>query len=166
MAYNQEIKSSLRALYVHQALSLEAAAQKIDVSFGTASRWKRDAKAEGDDWDKARAARFLSQQGADEGTRIMLEDFVTLFQSTIETIKKDENATGLVKAEALSRLSDAYSKTMSAAKKGAPEVNRLAIGMDVIKLMADFVGAKFPNHAAAFVEILEPFGDHLSQALA
>lgn len=165
MAYNAETKRALRAAYVHQGLGLEACADKLDVGFGTASRWKRDAKVAGDDWDTARAANFLSQEGADAVTRVVLEEFVTLFQSTMTTIKEDKSATGLAKAEALSRLSDAYSKTMSAAKKGAPEVNRLALGMDVIKLLADFVGNKFPQHATVFVEILEPFGEHLSQAL-
>ena len=165
MAYNAEVRRSVRSSYVHEGISLETAAQKHAVAFGTASRWKRDAKADGDDWDSARAARFLSQEGAAAVTAVVLENFVTLFDSTIKLIREDDKATGLEKAEAISRLSDAYQKTMSAARKGAPEVNKLAVGMDVIKLLADFVGNKFPEHAPAFIDILEPFGTHLAQEL-
>lgn len=166
MAHSAETKRALRSAYVYQSLSLEAAAEQADISTGTAARWKKEAKAEGDDWDKARAAKMLSANGAEAVTQAVLEQFVTLFQSTIESIKNDTKATGLAKAEALSRLSDAYNKTMSAARKGSPEVNKLAVGMDVIKLFADFIGAKYPQHAAVFIEILEPFGQHLSESFA
>lgn len=166
MAHAQEIKRAVRGAFVYDALPLEAAAKKAGVSFGTASRWKREAKTDGDDWDKARTAKMLSADGAEAVTHAVLEEFVLLFQTTIQTIKEDTKASGLQKAEALSRLSDAYNKTMSAARKGSPEVNRLAVGMDVIKLFAEFIGVRYPQHASVFIEVLEPFGQHLSESFA
>ena len=165
MAYSPEIKRAVRGSYVHEGLSIEAAADKHEVTRSTATRWKRDAEKNGDDWDKARNAHYTSQQGAEAVTSVVLEQFVTLFQTTIDDVKADKKASSLQKAEAISRLSDAYHKTMAAARKGSPEVNKLAVGMDVIKLLADFVGSEYPQHANAFVDILEPFGNHLAQHL-
>lgn len=163
MAYSEETRRALRSAYVHQALSLEAAAQRIGVAFGTASRWKRDAKTEGDDWDRARAATRLSSEGAEAVTQAVLEEFVTLFQNTMAGLKADDKTSPLSKAEALSRLSDAYHKTMSAVAKGSPKLNKLAVAMEVLQDLAEFITAEYPAHAAAFVEILEPFGERLTR---
>lgn len=165
MAYSEETRRALRSAYVHQALSLEAAAQRIGVAFGTASRWKRDALKDGDDWDRARAAARLSSEGAEAVTQAVLEEFVTLFQSTMAGIKNDDKATGLAKAEALSRLSDAYNKTMSAVAKGSPKLNKLAVAMEVLQKLAAFISERYPHHANALLEVLEPFGEYMTQEL-
>jgi len=165
MAYSEETRRALRSAYVYQALSLEAAAQRIGVAFGTASRWKRDAKTEGDDWDRARAAARLSSEGAESVTQAVLEEFVTLFQSTMASIKADDKASGLAKAEALSRLSDAYNKTMSAVAKGSPKLNKLAVAMEVLQKLAGFIAERYPQHANALLEVLEPFGEYVTQEL-
>lgn len=165
MAHSPETKRALRSAYVYQSLGLEVAAERMSISFGTASRWKREAKADGDDWDKARAAKMLSAEGADAVVQAVLEDFVLVFKSTITQLKEGEAIPPLAKADAMAKLSDAFHKTMAAARKGSPEVNKLAIGMDFIKILADFVSDNYPQHAAAFIEILEPFGQHLTQAL-
>lgn len=165
MAYGEDTRRALRSAYVYQALSLEAAAEKINVALGTASRWKREALAAGDDWDKARAAARLSSEGAEAVTQAVLEDFVTLFQNTVSDLRNDTKATGLAKAEALSRLSDAYHKTMSAAAKGSPRLSKRAVALDVLKLLTDFVAERYPQRAATLVEVLEPFADHLDGAL-
>lgn len=145
---------------------MEASAQKFEIAYTTAAKWKRKALLEGDDWDKARAARLLSNEGAEAVTSALLIEFVTLFQSTIESVKETENMSALAKAEVLSRLGDAYHKTMSAARKGTPEVNKLAVGMDVINLLASFIGTRYPQHAAILIEVLEPFGQHLTESFA
>ncbi|HAF00396.1 MAG TPA: DNA-binding protein [Methylophilaceae bacterium] len=166
MAHAPEIRSAVRSTYIYQQLSLEAAAERLKVSFGTAARWKREALENGDDWDRARSAALLSSQGAEAVTQAVLEQFVTLFQSTMTGLKEDTKATALSKAEALSRLSDAYNKTMSAVAKGSPKLNKLAVAMEVIEMLSDFVGNQFPQHASVFIDILEPFGECLSQNLS
>lgn len=163
MAHSKEMITAARAAYVYEALSLPAIADRLNVSRGALSRWRRAAQDGGDDWDRARAAARLSGQGAEAVTQAVLEDFVLLFQSTLTEIKEAKGAPPLAKAEAISRLSDAYNKTMSAVAKGNPKLNKLAVAMQVIQELADFVRREHPKHAMAFGEILEPFGQRVSE---
>jgi transposase-like protein len=160
MAHPPEVKQRLRALYVHEGQGLEQAAQRLKVSPRTVSRWKQEALEAGDDWDKARAAALLAGEGAEAVSRVVLEEFLKLFQSTLEEVTR-EQLKPLEKAEAMSRLADAYTKTIRAIQKGAPELNRLAVASEVLQLLAKFVRDRFPAHAAAFMEVLEPFGEEL-----
>lgn len=164
MAHGQEVRSAVRSAYIYQGLSLEAAAQKVNVSFGTASRWKREAVENGDDWDRARSAALLSGQGAEAVTQAVLEQFVTLFQSTMDGLKNDTKSTALAKAEALSRLSDAYNKTMSAVAKGSPKLNKLAVAMEVIQLLGNFIRENHPVLIEPFTDMLSGFAEKLTEA--
>ncbi len=161
MAYSQDIREAVRQAYVQDRLPLEAAAERVGVSYSAAQGWKRQAKADGQCWDKARAASRMSSGGLGELTTQLLEDFALLFQSTVEQIR-DADADPLKKAEAISRLSDAYTKTMRAATKGAPEIGRLAMALEVLDLLARFVRAEHPEHAEALISVLEPFGRTLA----
>lgn len=163
MAHSPETRAAVRRSYVYERLPLEAAAERNGVAYNTVRRWKRAAQAEGDDWDRARAAARMAQGGLGEVTQQVLEDFSQLFQSTIEQIRDGEHD-GISKAEALSRLSDAYTKTMAAAAKGSPEIGRLAVALDVLERLAQYVHQHYPQHATALATVLEPFGDELSQA--
>ena len=160
MAHPPEMKQKLRASYIYEGLGLERSAQKWNISSRSASRWKQEAVEAGDDWDKARAASMLAGEGAEAVSRVVLEEFLKLFQSTMVeiTIGKLEP---MDKAEGLSRLADAYAKTMRAIQRSAPELNRLAVASEVLQLLAKFVRDAFPTHAAAFMEVLEPFGAEL-----
>lgn len=165
MAHSPEKKVAARAAYAHEALTLEVIAQRLGISVGTLSRWKREAAADGDDWDRARAAARLSSQGAEAVTSAVLEDFVMLFQSTISEVKADPSIKAIVKAEIISRLSDAYNKTMAAVAKGSPKLNKLAIAMEVMQHLVEFIREEYPHLAEGFMEMLEPFGKRLAKAL-
>lgn len=165
MAHKPETKAAARAAFVHEALNLEVIAGRFKVSLGTISRWKREAGGKGDDWDKARAAARLSGQGAEAVTTAVLEDFVLLFQSTLSEIKASTDVPPLAKAEAISRLSDAYNKTMSAVSKGAPKLNKLAVAMEVLNLLVRFIREEYPDMVQPFAVLLEPFGRSLSEAM-
>lgn len=158
MAHGPEMRGALRAGYIYDMLSMEAAAQRLKIAFATAARWKRDAKTAGDDWDKARAAARLAGQGADNVTREVLEDFVILFQSTITQLKNDPDVPALDKAEALSRLSDAYYKTMRATAANNPKLNKLAVAMEVVQMLVKFIRDEHPQHTGALLDVLEGFG--------
>jgi len=162
MAYSPEIREAVRNAYVRERLPLEAAAGRVGVSYSTAQKWKRDDKADGLCWDKARQAARMATGGLGDLTAELLEDFAVLFQSTVEEIR-DASVDPLKKAEAISRLSDAYNKTMRAASKGAPEIGQLAMALEVIDLLARFVRAEFPEHAEALITVLEPFGQKVAQ---
>ena len=163
MAHGEETRRSLRSAYVHQGFSLEAGAEKLGVSFGTASRWKRQAKADGDDWDKARAAVRLSGEGKGAVIQAVIEDYLLLHQAVIEDIKQDKTSPPIKRAEALSRLADAFHKTMHAMGEVSPELSRLAIANEVLRHLSKFIIEKHPEHGIAFVEILEPFGAELAR---
>ena len=163
MAHTPEKRAIVRAAYVHEMQAIEDAAAKADVSERTASRWKADAKGAGDDWDKARAARSMAGEGFQSVIQAMLEDYVTIHQSTVRQIRDDPDITAMAKVDMLSKLADAFTKTMGAAGRASPALSRLAVANEVLRLMGEFVRQKFPRFGAAFVEMLEPFAQVVSQ---
>ncbi len=52
MAHDVEVQKAVRQAYVFDRLSLEMAAERAGVSFGTARRWKAAAEKNGDNWKK------------------------------------------------------------------------------------------------------------------
>lgn len=163
MAHPKERRDALRAAYIHDRLPLEEAARKARVSAGTAARWKREARARGEDWDKLRAANLLAGEGVESVARQMLADYVTQHQALMEQIAKSEDLCASDKVGMLASLADSFNKTVSASRRVLPETNELAVALQVVNRLADYVRAKFPQHGPAFVEILEPFGDELAR---
>lgn len=157
MAHPPETRQRLRQLYVYDRLSLEAAAERIEVPLGTARRWKAAAEAEGDDWERARSAASLSTAGAGAVAQIVLQDFLTLHQSVTGEVMNLPPANALAKAEAMSRLADAFTKTMGAVARAAPDLHRYAVASELLQDLAVFVGDRYPQHAPALAEVLEPF---------
>lgn len=157
MAHPPEIRAKLRAAYVYDRLPLETAAERCGVSYATGRRWKSDAENEGDDWERARAAARLAGDGIRQVTQMILDDYLTLHQATIEAVKNSDDASPLTKAEVLSRLADAFTKTMSAVAKASPELGRLAVATELLQDLASFVRERHPHHAPALAEVLEPF---------
>ncbi len=80
MAHPKAARETLRKAYVYGQLTLEISAMQARVSVGTARRWKADAKAEGDDWDKVKAAHVMAGGSLDEIGREILTGF--LFSSS------------------------------------------------------------------------------------
>src|SRR5690606_4576085 len=63
MAHPDETRRALRAAYVFDQLTLEAACTLHQVPVATARRWKSEARRAGDDWEKAQAAQLLAGGG-------------------------------------------------------------------------------------------------------
>lgn len=116
----------------------------------------------GDDWDRARLAAQVSDGGSQELTRVVLAEFVPMFKSTVEGLR-DAAIAAPEKAEAISRLADAYTKTVKAAGAVDPTIASLAWAMDVLKELGEFTQREFPQHSAAVLEMLEPFGQYLAE---
>lgn len=165
MAHSPELRAAVRADYI-KGQPLAAAAEKHDVPYATARNWKRQAEMAGDDWDTARAAMRISTGGVAALTQAIIEDFVHLFQSTLDELKAAKNIPALDKAEALSRLSDAYQKTVKAAGNSDPKLSRLSIALDVLQRQMAFVQDSHPEHMSVFMALLEPFGEVLSREFA
>lgn len=162
MAHGQDVRAKLRGAYIFDRLSLEAAADRVEVPVSTARKWKSLAAAQGDDWDKARAAAGLTSAGTALIAQMVLTDFLSLHQATMEQLRGAE-VPALAKAEAISRLTDAFHKTMSAVAKAAPDLGRYAVATELLQDLAVFVRDRFPQHGAAVAEILEPFAAHVAE---
>jgi len=162
MAYSAKLKTAVRSDFI-RGLTLKGAAEKSKVPYDTVRSWKRAAKAAGDDWENAKAAARISSGGIKTLTAVLIEDFVHLFQSTIDEIKLAKDIDPLKKAEAISRLSDAYQKTVKASGASNPELARLAIAMDVLQRQSEFIRRNHPEMKESLLTIIEPFGKELSR---
>jgi len=163
MAHTPEAKAALRAAYVFEKSSMAQAAAAHDVPLSTARKWKTADRDNGDNWDKARAASSMTKGGAATVAQMVLSDFLTMYQETTEAIMEDADIAPLKKADALSRLADAFSKTMAAVAKAAPDLGHYAVATELLQDMALFIKTEFPGHAEAFAEILQPFAARVSE---
>ena len=163
MAHGREKHAEVRACYVHERQPLAVAAERAGIGYETARAWKRKSKSAGDDWDLARSATRLAHGGLDTITMQVLEDFALLFQSTMESLKNKKNADPIEVAEAMSRLADAYTKTLKAAGNASPKLARLSVAMEVIEELSGYIKRVHPGQLPAFVQILDPFAKVLSE---
>ena len=161
MAHPPEVRDKVRRAYVFDRLSLEVAALKCGVSYGTASRWKANAAQIGDDWEKAQAAQLMAGGSIEDIGRQMLAGLVTQYQSSMDEIAGNAEINPSSKVQLLASLADAFNKTVAASKRILPETSELATAMEVVQKLAGFVRQRYPQHASAFAELLEPFGDEL-----
>ena len=162
MAHSTETIQSARQLYVYERLGLSGIADRLQISEATVRTWKRKAARRGDDWDKARAAARMAAGGLGDLTAQVLEEFAILFQSTISDLKTS-NADPIDRAEAISRLSDAYAKTVKAAGASDAKFSKLAVALEVLQLLGQHIQAHHPEAAPTFLELIEPFGQFLTE---
>lgn len=163
MAYGIKQKNEVRKNYCHRLLPMTQAAKLAGVPLGTARRWKQEAEEQGCDWDKAKAVSAISSGGRDDLMKTIINDYVLLHQSVMESLKTADKMTAKDKVDALASLADAFSKTMKSAGQASPQLSKLAIANDILQLLGDFVQKQFPNYVNAFIEILEPFGEEISR---
>lgn len=162
MAHDASIKRGLRATYIYDCLELTSAAELAKVPLATARNWKIKDKAAGDDWDKARAAQMLAGGAVDDVVRQTLTMMIRNVQAVMLQIEQDGEMPPSVKIQLLSTASDAFSKNAAALRRFAPETDVLAVQLDVVKQLAQFVHNRFPQHKEAFSELLTPFGEVLA----
>jgi hypothetical protein len=165
VAYPPEVRSAVRAGYIYQRLPLVDAAAQAGVPEGTARKWAKRARAGGDDWDAARAAASLSREGQLAVASLVLEQFVLQFQATLERLRADADLGAIERAEILARLSDSYTKMMSAAGKVSTPISRLSVAMETIRELASYIGAHRPDALETFADLLDDFGAHLAETL-
>jgi hypothetical protein len=166
MAHAAEKRTQLRSLFVYKRLPMETACKKLGIPKSTGNRWKQDAADKGDDWDTARAAIALGDENFNNLAKQLLEDYLLQHQETMRLLREDKKLSARDRSETLASLSDSFNKTMNSFKRLAPDLNRQAIGLDVLQRLAQFAQAKFPKHVPALVALLEPFGEELAKAYA
>lgn len=160
MAHAPDKKMKLRAAYIG-GLPLEAAADKVGVPYGTARNWYKAARADGDDWDAFQKASLVVSGGGIEQALGRIIAAGLLRCETLLDTTEGKDPVDAVKAMAV--LGDTVSKLRSASKGMMPEADRLAIAMEVVKRLGEFIRARHPRHANAFAEVLEPFADEIAR---
>lgn len=161
MAHKDDKRKSARRLFVFDQQSIPLIAVSIGVSEGSVRRWKRDAKSNGDNWDVARSAHLMAGEGLETVVADVVEQFVTLFKATINQLSESDEIAPAERVKAMASLSDAFNKMVSSAGRVAPRISELGVANDILQRQAEFVREHFPQHAEAFLEILEPFGESL-----
>lgn len=163
MAHDDATQREARKKYIFERQTLPTIAVAIGVSEATIRRWKRDAAAAGDNWEQARAANAIAGGGLDGLIIEVVQDYVTMHQATIDDLRNNPDIDAIDKARVLAALADAFTKTVSAAGRVSPKISELGVAMDVLKRLAEFTTREFPAIAPSLLEVLEPFGSHLSE---
>ena len=151
-----------RSDYIYRRMMQSTIAVTLGVSEATVGRWKKAAKEAGDDWDKARSAHVLAGEGMETVVSTVLEDFMIQAQAVMDEIKNGAHNTQ-EKVAMLVALADAMTKMTTSSRRLAPKISELGVAQDVMAKLLEFVREEFPQHAPAILEIIEPFGERLSE---
>ena len=162
MAHSKKLRADVRRKYIDDRQSIAAIAVFSGVSVGTIARWKKEDKAAGKCWDRARAAITTSDRGKEDILVKVIGDFVVLFQASMDELKVAEGLSSLEKAKILTMLADSFSKTMSAAGKVSPQLSKLGIAFNVIELLGNFIQKEHPQYFEPFLDILDSFKNILA----
>lgn len=157
-----DLRRKVRSDYVYRRMMQSTIAAAYGISEATVGRWKKQAREAGDDWDKARTAHVIAGEGVEVVVSSVVEDFMIQAQAILDEIKNGGHSTQ-EKVGMLVALSDAMTKMAASAKRFAPKVSELGVAQDVMGKLLDFVRQEFPHHAAAILEIIEPFGERLAE---
>ena len=163
MAHDEKTKADVRRYYVFDCLTLELAAEKAKVSYNTARRWKREAEARGDNWDKVRDANTMASGKVEDVARGMLTTFVLYFENTMDEIKRAEELPVSEKAKLIQGLGDSYSKMVASSKRLLPEVSELATAWKVIEMVTNLIKTKHPDLLPTFLSVLDDLENIVKQ---
>lgn len=159
MAHPAETRHAVRGAYL-SGLPIEQAAGKACVPLATARRWKAEALAEGDDWDKfQRAAMIVSGGGFDQAMGRVAAGLLLRCEALLERLAEDAAELDPIEStKAVASLTDSLAKAHAASKRLMPAADRLGTALGTIKLLTAFIKDRYPQHLGAFAEVLEPFG--------
>lgn len=165
MAHDQSKKNAARQAYIYKALDLKEVSNMLGLPYSTVRQWKNKAREASDDWDAARSAARMGANGLGELTNVLIENFALQSEALLAVLKADEDMPAAAKVDIMTKLSDGYSKLVSSAAKSGTKVAPLSVAMRVLQMLGDFVETEFPQHAPAFLEILQPFGAFVAKEI-
>lgn len=157
MAHNQQTRDNVRRLYI-EGMPLTAAALTSGVSYETARDWKAKAKGNGDDWDTARVAYQVSEQGIDDLTRNMIESMMRQGIVIARELENNQALSALQKAQIHASLSDSMSKFAKSMSRINPKLGALSVSLDTLKTIADYLSKNDKVALVQFQEHLEGIG--------
>jgi hypothetical protein len=159
--YSDAKKKACRRAYVVDNKQISLIADEYDVPERTLWNWKKVALAQGDDWDKERAIHAMGGGGEEQLVNTLVPMLMRFIKSIMDKIEADKDMPPLQAAELLAKLTDALTKTTAALRRLNPGMDKLAMGVEFVNLLTKFVASRYPQHADAMQEILEPFGKEL-----
>lgn len=165
MAYSKDKISEVRKSYIFDRLPLERCADLHEISYATVQRWKKQAKANGDDWDSVRTAHTLANGELEYMGREILTDFTLEFKNTMKIVREDDSLASSQRVSLLIGLADGFNKAISANKKILPQISQLATALQTIELLSAYIAEHKPDLLQDFIAILEPFGEVLEREL-
>lgn len=157
MAHPKEVRDKVRRDYVSGRQTLEMAALLNDIPLPTARQWKKIAKEQGDDWDKARSAYLLAGGGLEEFGQMMLTAFIVQYQDTMERLQNDTKLDAAERVKLLGSLSDSFAKNISTNKKLMPETQAAAVALQVVQSLFKHITEHYPDKLEDFALILQTF---------
>jgi hypothetical protein len=152
-----------RALYIKDCLPIEAIAARLGVGERTVQRWKAEDAEQDKDWDAARQAAHMAKENIEISTQLYLANFIAFQQGALAEVQANEQMTTTEKAQAVASLADSFAKTVKASAITSPQINQLAIAIEVIQKLAAYVHDKHPEAAPKLMEALEPFALDVAQ---
>ena len=161
MAHSQETRDRVRQLYI-EGLPLTGAAATCGVAYDTARDWKGAAKSRGDDWDTARAAYKISDQGIDDLNKQLVEDFARQVITTTRELEESK-IPAADKALLLAQLADAYAKFSKAFARVNPAYSSLSVALDTFKTIADHLRMNDADALRALHPHIDDIGAILSE---
>ncbi|MFZ7175242.1 DUF1804 family protein [[Pasteurella] aerogenes] len=165
MAHDEKTKAHVRRYYVFDRLTLEQAAKKAGVAFGTARRWKLQAQNKGDNWDNVRDAQIMAGGELEDISRSLLTGFILQYRSTMNEVQQNSELNSKEKVALLATLSDSFTKMTAASKRILPEVSELAVAMRTIELFGEYIQQHHSALMAPFLDALSGFGQMLDEEL-
>lgn len=165
MAHPKETQLALRAAFLSGS-PLDLAAIQVGIGTATARRWKADALAQGDDWDKfQKASLIVAGGGFDQAMGRVAAAVILRAEAILEQLGGKEEPDPVAEAKAIASLADSLGKAKAAMRSLMPQTDRLGVAMEVIKRLDAFIRENHPQQAGFFAELLPVFGQELAKEL-
>ena len=158
MAHPKETQLALRAAFLSGS-PLDLAAVQCGIGTATARRWKADALAEGDDWDKfQKASLIVAGGGFDQAMGRVAAAVILRAEAILEQLGGgDDKSDPVASAKAIASLADSLGKAKAAMRSLMPATDQLAIETGAVKGFAELLIRLHPGTGEAALGALEAF---------
>lgn len=158
MAHPKETQLALRAAFLSGS-PLDLAAVQVGIGSATARRWKADALANGDDWDKfQKASLIVAGGGFDQAMGRVAAAVILRAEAILEHLGDDtQKVDPIDAAKAIGSLADSLGKAKAAMRSLMPETDQLAIETGAVKGFVELLLRLHPGAGEAALAALEAY---------
>lgn len=157
MAHPKETQLALRAAFLGGS-PLDLAAVQVGIGTATARRWKADALASGDDWDKfQKASLIVAGGGFDQAMGRVAAAVVLRAEAIMERLGDDLEIDPIDAAKAIASMADSLGKAKAAMRALMPATDQLAIETGAVKAFCELLIRLNPSVGEAALGALEAY---------